>query len=231
MAALHGRGIDQLVFLLDCSELCSATFGTLRERETLPACPSLLASAGSTHHLDSLDKLLECQKQLMAMSTPRSPKFLVFTSKEGFRSLQGAFAKVHNFGLDLAFEPSEVQCVPSGCKVADFMLELGLKRAREGCRVIIVSNADEIQTGCAEGPPTLSRLGFMLADGDLLIPGFEKCSRQEDHQNAKAGEPAHQADRSRSPRASISICTPTRAPRSRSTAHVASPRTPILYKG
>jgi len=124
-----------------------------------------------THHLDSVPRLLECNVQLLA-HLPADSRVLVFVSQDGFNLLRSTIESEAESG-GLSLEPASVQCVPSGCKVVDFILELGRKKAREGCQVTIISNTPEVVCGCDEAAlSNLSHLGFMFVDGELVMPGL-----------------------------------------------------------
>eukprot|EP00439_Symbiodinium_sp_Y106_P007468 s4759_g1.t1 len=122
----------------------------------------------------------------------------VFVDIHGFCRLQASSSD------DASLPPSWVQCVPPGCRVADFLLEFGRKRAGNGGDVSVVSNAADLVETCQTSEPKLRQLHFMIVDGDLVMPGLrsQRSPRSEQEWRRCVHEPADPKGRkrSRSPR-------------------------------
>jgi len=98
---------------------------------------------------------------------------LVFLEAGGY----GRLCLEWQSGAARALEPSVVQCVPFGCRVGDFLLEFGRRKAAEGVEVVVVSNVADIVMECRAASPGLSHLGFMFVEGEILLPGLTSSQR------------------------------------------------------
>merc|ERR1711976_902193 len=116
---------------------------------------------------------------------------LVFMNSEGYSQIRS------QQNTETALEPGCVQCVPFGCDVSDFVLEVGRKKAASGCNVVIISNARKVVMGCLQfAVPHLSRLGFMFVDGDLVLPGLENIMADHEQKlSAETSRPSILAER------------------------------------
>ncbi|CAE7817316.1 unnamed protein product [Symbiodinium sp. CCMP2456] len=180
---------DQVLFLLDGSGLSHKPGGTERGH-----CGDGMAWTTPIHHLDMPEKLISCCRQIREL-VPAS-RVRVFVDIHGFGRLQASSS-------DATLPPSWVQCVPPGCRVADFLLEFGRKRAGNGGDVSVVSNAADVVESCQTSEPKLRQLHFMIVDGDLVMPGLRSLrSPQSEQEWPGVHAPADRKGRkrSRSPR-------------------------------
>jgi len=68
---------------------------------------------------------------------------------------------------------SNLQCVPFGCRVAPFLVELAEQRAAKGCEVAIISNdVDIVVASRVANGAKWRHLGFMFVDAEFLLPGL-----------------------------------------------------------
>ncbi|CAE7465715.1 unnamed protein product [Symbiodinium sp. CCMP2592] len=182
---------ELVLFLLDGSGLSHKTGGTEGGH-----CGDDMAWTTPIHHLDMPEKLISCCRQVREL-VPAS-RVRVFVDIHGFCRLQASSND------DASLPPSWVQCVPPGCRVADFLLEFGRKRAGNGGDVSVVSNAADVVESCQTSEPKLRQLHFMIVDGDLVMPGLrsQRSLRCEQEWRRCVHEPADRKGRkrSRSPR-------------------------------
>lgn len=70
---------------------------------------------------------------------------------------------------------SSLQCVPFGCQVTPFLVELAAQRAAKGFEVAIISNNVEIVVASRVAHGVKWRhLGFMFVDAEFLLPGLSQ---------------------------------------------------------
>mmetsp|Transcript_51011 Transcript_51011/g.131516 ORF Transcript_51011/g.131516 Transcript_51011/m.131516 type:complete len:356 (-) Transcript_51011:65-1132(-) len=118
------------------------------------------------HHLDSVERLAACYS-LICERQPQA-RVHVFLDGEGYRRLCACWQS----GVAGALQPSSVKCVPFGCKVCDFLLELMQRRVADGCHVTIISNTVDVVIGSRVFGQQVSQLGFMFVDGDIVLSGL-----------------------------------------------------------
>lgn len=140
----------EAIFLIDGSAIGSSS------RATTATC--------SAHHLDDAERLVACCQQVQGRCP--SARLRAFVNMEGEAALSGGDRALWN----------EVQWVPLGCDVLDFLLEFARKCASKGQRVNVVSNAKAVIDACRDFP-NVNHLGFMFVDGELLLPGLHRAPR------------------------------------------------------
>ena len=120
------------------------------------------------HHLDTAERLAACH----GLVRERRPdaRVHVFLDQEGFCRLRAAWRSGSAEAGTL--RPPDVQCVPFGCKVCDFLLELMQRRVAEGCHVTVVSNTPDVVLGSRACGQRVAQLGFMFIEGDIVVPGL-----------------------------------------------------------
>jgi hypothetical protein len=70
---------------------------------------------------------------------------------------------------------ASLNCVPFGCKVANFLVELAAQRIARGFEVAVISNDVDIVVASRATPEVQwKHLGFMFVDGELLLPGLKQ---------------------------------------------------------
>lgn len=66
-----------------------------------------------------------------------------------------------------------MQCVPFGCSVGDFLVEVARQKARDDGGVFVVSNVADTVLRTRGLRPPVSHLGFMFVDGIIALPGLQ----------------------------------------------------------
>lgn len=127
-----------------------------------------------THCLNSVDRLLTCCEEIAR--TCENVRVLVFVTERGYKRLRLRFESSQSEqvnGVTTSLAPSSVQCVPFGCQVADFLLEFASRKAAEGLKVAVVSNAPDVVAACRDSPlVNLSHQAFMFVEDDVILPGL-----------------------------------------------------------
>ncbi|CAE8653159.1 unnamed protein product, partial [Polarella glacialis] len=127
------------------------------------------------HQLDTVDRLVACYSHIR-LHQPGA-RILIFVDGAGQSCLQSCWEA--GSAARAALDVAAIHCVPHGCEVSRFLLELGWKKAAQGCSVAAVSNSADVVAGCAAvGRPALQHLGFMFVDDEVVLPGLETARRQ-----------------------------------------------------
>jgi len=143
------------LFLLDAGEMYAAS---------TPAA----GCASTRHSLDSAERLLACY-ELVRERRPEA-RILMFLESAGYEQLLSSWQKGGH--APLATFRSALQCVPFGCQVSAFILELASRRSSVGAEVAVVSNDVDVVVQSRLQQNRWRHLGFMFVDGDLILPGL-----------------------------------------------------------
>lgn len=151
-----------MLFLLDASTMSSAT--VLKKTWELQA---------ASHHLDSCKRLVTCYKYIR--SHRADAQILTLLEADGFSQLIDEWRGSQDV-LICEIVPS-LQCVPFGCRVTAFLLEIAAQRITKGWEVAIISNDVDIVVASRGGNNAKwQHLGFMFVDDEFLLPGLAKLS-------------------------------------------------------
>jgi hypothetical protein len=143
-----------LVFLLDAAALSSAT------------CRKGWQLCSTSHHLDTSEKLIACHHHLHQQQ-PHA-RILTLVETGGYGQLNMEWQNVKDSST--AEVISTLQCVPFGCRVTTFLIELATQRSTKGSKVAVISN--DVDVVVASRVCSWHHLGFMFVDGEILLPGL-----------------------------------------------------------
>merc|ERR1719424_2012147 len=123
----------------------------------------------ASHHLDTSKRLLACCQYLFTQRP--EARMLTLLEADGCSQLQDEWGGTQD---PLLIEiVSNLQCVPFGCRVAPFLVELAEQRAAKGCEVAIISNdVDIVVASRVANGAKWRHLGFMFVDAEFLLPGL-----------------------------------------------------------